>query len=304
MLQFRVIAEGLELPEGPVALADGSVLVTEVVGGRLTQVMPDGTKRVAAQTGGGPNSAAIGPDGKCYVCNNGGAPAHRMGEAMVPGDYPEFGIDGSIQRVDLASGSVETLYSEVNGIKLSAPNDLVFDDQGGFWFTDFGQMKARSIVRGGIYYAKADGSAIAEAVFPLQSPNGIGLSPDGGTLYVAETFSGNVLGFRLAGPGRIDPSGGVLPNGGFVVGRAGPYWYLDSLAVDQAGYVCVAGPGRGGILAFAPDGSGVEEISLPDALTTNICFGGPDLRTAYVTCAATGKLIAFEWARPGLRLNY
>src|ERR1700757_2166883 len=71
-LEAREITNGLAFPEGPVALADGSLLVVEIEGGRLTQVLLSGKKEVIAQLGGGPNGAAIGPDGKCYVCNNGG----------------------------------------------------------------------------------------------------------------------------------------------------------------------------------------------------------------------------------------
>ena len=76
-MEFRTLAEGLQFPEGPVALADGSVLLVEIAAGTLTRIAPDGTKSVVATTGGGPNGAAIGPDGKCYVANNGGFEWHR-----------------------------------------------------------------------------------------------------------------------------------------------------------------------------------------------------------------------------------
>ena len=72
MTDFRLVAEGLRFPEGPIALPDGDVLVVEIAAGRLTRVHPDGSKTVVATPGGGPNGAAMGPDGKCYVCNNGG----------------------------------------------------------------------------------------------------------------------------------------------------------------------------------------------------------------------------------------
>src|SRR5256885_12244099 len=76
-MEFRTLAERLQFPEGPVALADGSVLLVEIAAGTLTRIAPDGTKSVVATTGGGPNGAAIGPDGKCYVANNGGFEWHR-----------------------------------------------------------------------------------------------------------------------------------------------------------------------------------------------------------------------------------
>jgi gluconolactonase len=72
--QFEVLAEDLAFPEGPVVMPDGSVIVVEIRGGRLTRIWGDGRKEVVAETGGGPNGAAIGPDGALYVCNNGSNP--------------------------------------------------------------------------------------------------------------------------------------------------------------------------------------------------------------------------------------
>jgi gluconolactonase len=76
-MKIRALAEGLGFPEGPVALADGSVLLVEIFAGTLTRVRPDGTKTIVARPGGGPNGAALGPDGKCYICKNGGFRAYR-----------------------------------------------------------------------------------------------------------------------------------------------------------------------------------------------------------------------------------
>ncbi len=72
MPQMREITSGLQFPEGPIAMNDGSVLVVEIKRGALTRVTPDGRKEVVAETSGGPNGAAIGPDGMVYICNNGG----------------------------------------------------------------------------------------------------------------------------------------------------------------------------------------------------------------------------------------
>ena len=74
---MREIATDLKFPEGPVAMADGSVVLVEIAAGALTRVMPDGTKKIVATPGGGPNGLAMGPDGKCYVCNNGGFKWHE-----------------------------------------------------------------------------------------------------------------------------------------------------------------------------------------------------------------------------------
>jgi gluconolactonase len=301
---LRQVADGIAFAEGPVPLPDGDVLVVEVMGGRLSRVAPDGTKRTVAETGGGPNGAAIGPDGRCYVCNNGGFGPSASPDFLLPSEAPLDQPPGSIQAVDLASGAVETLYAHTPETPFWGPNDIVFDVQDGFWFTDFGRDRGRVRTRGAVYYAKADGSAIREAVFGMDGPNGIGLSPDGGTLYVAETHSGHLWRFRLSAPGMIDRAGGQFPNGGSIVGRAGPGQFLDSLAIDSAGNICVASPGGGAILVFPPEGGMPEQIDMPDFLTTNIAFGGPDLGTAYITLGSSGRLMAMPWPRPGLKLAY
>ena len=182
MTAITEIAGGLEFPEGPIAMADGSVLIVEVFGPRLTRVRPDGVTETIAEIPGGPNGAAIGPGGLVYVANNGGRyTKHVVGGLTVPGPAtPERYIGGRIQTVDPATGAVTDLYTQCAGNPLIAPNDLVFDAHGGFYFTDHGNAAGpRTAHLTGIHYARADGSAISEVVFPVPEPNGIGLSPDG-----------------------------------------------------------------------------------------------------------------------------
>ena len=297
-MAFRTIATGLKFPEGPIAMPDGSVVLVEIARGTLSRVLPNGSVEVIAQLGGGPNGAAIGPDGKCYVCNNGGFKWIERDGRLYPGEQPDDYRGGSIQRVDLATGKVETLYSACDGRRLCGPNDIVFDRTGGFWFTDHGKTRARDRDRTGVFYAHADGSRITEAIFPLEGPNGIGLSPDESELYVAETVPGRLWAYKLTAPGQASSSERRL-----LPGIAGFYMY-DSLAVDSAGNVCVATLINGGISIVSPAGEPARFVSVPDRLTTNICFGGANLRTAYVTASSLGHLLATQWEGPGLPLNF
>jgi len=300
---MRTVTTGLQFPEGPIAMADGSVLVVEIRRGTLSRVAPDGTISVVGQCGGGPNGAAIGPDGACYVVNNGGFEWHDMGGFVIPGDQPHDYSGGRVQRVDLKTGKVTDLYAECDGHPLRGPNDIVFDAHGGFWFTDHGKTRARDRDRTGVYYALPDGSSIKEVIFPLDAPNGIGLSPDGTKLYVAETFTGRVWMWDVVGPGEVslNPLG---PGGGSLLCGIQGFQLFDSLAVDAENNVCVATLATGAITVIAPNGEVIEQVFTGDPMTTNVCFGGPDLKTAYVTCSGTGQLVAFDWPRPGLRLAH
>ena len=299
MSEIVEVASGLLFPEGPIWMPDGSVILVEIKRGTLSRVLPDGTVEVVAETGGGPNGAAIGPDGAVYVCNNGGFEWTDVSGLTLPGNQPADYETGSIQRVDLETGRVDTLYTECDGRRLCGPNDLVFDSQGGFWFTDHGKTRERDRDRGGIYYALPDGSSIIEAAHPLDSPNGIGLSPDQKCLFAAETHTGRLFAWDLAGPGRIAGSS----RGRVVAGLPG-HQLLDSLALDAQGNVCVATLVNGGVTIFAPDGSKTEHVAMPDPLTTNICFGGDGLRTAWITLSGTGRLVKTDWPTPGLALAY
>lgn len=305
MTEMTTITEGLRFPEGPIAMPNGDVLVVEIGGGCLTRVSPDGTKTEVAHTGGGPNGAAIGPDGKCYVCNNGGFRILERDGRMFPVGQAEDYSGGRIERIDLDTGEVEVLYTHCDGVALKGPNDIVFDAQGGFWFTDHGKQRRRDADITGVYYALADGSSITEAIFPSEAPNGIGLSPAEDEIYVAETHTGRVWAYPLSGPGRIaSPKMPIRGAAGRLVAGLPGLQLLDSMAVDSAGNICVATIHNGGITVLPPDGSYSNHVSTPDPLTTNICFGGEDLRTAYITLSSTGKLVSMAWPRPGLALNF
>jgi gluconolactonase len=302
---FTQLASGLRFPEGPVAMPDGSVILVEIARQTLSRVTPDGKVHVIATLGGGPNGAALGPGGRIYVTNNGGFNWVERPGKLFPTTQPSEYAGGRIQVVDPETGKFETLYDACDGLRLRGPNDLVFDRAGGFWFTDLGKRRERDTDVGSVYYAKADGSMIKEAIFPLERPNGIGLSPDERTLYVVETTTARCWAFRLAGPGQIESANGPYrgEKGTCLIGLGG-YQMLDSLAVDGEGHICVATLITGAVSDIWPDGSRVDQYLLPDMMVTNVCFGGRGLTTAFATLSMGGTLVSFEWPRPGLPLAY
>ena len=301
--QLTEITSGLAFPEGPVMLPDGDMLVVEIARGCVTRLDPNGRKTILATPGGSPNGAAFGPDGYLYVCNSGGFSWSTEGGRLVPSGQADDYSGGRIERIDIDSGKVEAIHTSCGGHPLKGPNDIVFDRQGGFYFTDHGKRRRREIDLGGLYYARIDGGEIRELVQPMIMPNGVGLSPDENTVYVAETRTGHLWGFDVLTPGSIRQAPPHENGGRHLAGPAG-FTSYDSLAVELSGNICVASLVLGGINVIAPDGGFVEFVAMPDPACTNICFGGPDLRTAFITLSSTGRLVSMPWPRPGLRLNF
>lgn len=306
MADMQIITEGLRFPEAPVVMPDGSVIVTEIEQGRITRVAPDGSKTVVATPGGGPNGLAIGPDGKLYCCNNGGFNWSEAGGFLAPHGIASDYSGGRIERIDIDTGEVEILYkSGDHGCVLRGPNDIVFDEHGGFWFTDHGKVdyaaRCHDIV--GIFYGKTDGSHLEEVVFPSNNPNGVGLAPGGSALYAAETYTCRLMKFNITAPGKVAPDAG--PGGpGIPLYRPAGYKFFDSLAVEAGGNICVATIGECGISVISPEGELVEFVPTDDIFTTNIAFGGEDMMDAYITLSGSGRLVKTRWNRPGLKLNY
>jgi gluconolactonase len=302
MDDVKILAEGLGFPEGPVACADGSVVLTELRNGRCTRVAPDGTVSVFSDCGGGPNGLAIGPDGFFYLCNNGGN-RYVEGHSMGLGPHPDY-THGYIQRIDPRTGEAAMLYERVTGRALSAPNDLVFDRDGGFYFTDMGKRHAHHRDNGGVYYARPDGSKVVELAYPMLTPNGCGLAPDERTLYVADTEGARLWAFEVQAPGQLKPKAQFAPHSGRVLAGLPGNARFDSLAVLASGNIAVATLMTGHITEFSPKGEIVRAVQMPDCYPTNLCFGGPDMRTAYVTLSDSGRLARLRWPEPGLKLNF
>jgi gluconolactonase len=323
----------LAFPEGPVALEDGSLLFVEIERQTLSHLAPDGTVSVVAVLPGGPNGLAIGPDGAAYVCNNGGvytfvSAPFLTGTIRVPSPIPNPDHrPGSIQKVDLATGHVTMLYNSCDGKPLLTPDDIVFDGAGGFWFTDSGIQYPDRLERGGLYYATTDGKSI-KRVATIPTANGIGLSPDGKTLYVSDTAFGRLWALNVTAPGVIqtDPLHQLfgmpgnapltLPSFQIPMTPSPPpmtaYQWLDSLKVDSDGFVAIGTLLNGGLTVFDPHSGSVEHIpvldpsgkELPDPFITNLCFGGDDMQDVWITASSTGKIYKGRWCRPGQKPAY
>lgn len=290
----RALATGLRFPEGVCVLGSGDLLFVEIAAGLLRRLSPAGRLTTVAAVGGGPNGCAIGPDGAAYIANNGGLAFTRTADRrLIVNGMPPTYRSGMIQRVDLATGSVRTLYTSCAGIPLRGPNDLVFDAAGDIWFTDTGKIRARDRDLGGLYWCKADGSHIREVEFPLNAPNGVALARGRKRLLVALQDKRQIVGWDILAPGSLRETSTVVaaPAGAFSI---------DNIAVEADGGIVAAAVGFGGLVALAPDGSVRETIKLDDPIVTALAFGGSEHRTLFVALSSTGRIVALDWPRAGL----
>ena len=307
-LDFEVLADGLGFPEGPCIAEDGTVYAVDIDLGTVVRTDGAGGTTVVATPGAGPNGLALRADGTAIVANNGGFLWSEVAGTRIPIDpethtsEPPGFEKGWIEQVDLTTGDVSLLHDSCNGRTFRGPNDLVFDEVGGLWFTDLGKGRHASVDRGGLYYLPPDGGEVHEIAFPLLGPNGVGLSPDGRTVYAAETHTGRLWSWALAEPGVVRPDAGSLAirHGGVCL--ASTPFSFDSLAVEEDGRIAI-GAIVDGIVVITPDGMEIDVHPIPGDVTTNIAFGGADRRRAVITLSRSGRLVETTWPRPGVLLN-
>jgi gluconolactonase len=304
--RVRELVRGLAFPEGPVVDDDGAVLVSEMAGGRVIRIAPDGTTAVVAETGGGPNGLGQLPDGRLLVCQGGGSrwqtrpwPFDLPGsvDLTLPAGPAEDALIPQVQLID-RDGAVTTLtdrFVGVDGVEraLGRPSDVCVDAEGGFWMTDGGASHGRDRGLSGVLYGapdRAPGTPLREVLYPLEMPNGVALSADGTRLYVTETRTRRVWELGVGSRGRIEaargfatvPSGGPMNFGG-----------ADGVCVDDAGRVIVATLGTGGVTVFSPNGEQLGALVLDDPMTSNAVFD-PTSRSLFVTLGSTGTVVAID----------
>lgn len=239
--------------EGPVVDAAGTLFFVDVPFNTIYQVTPDGEVSPFVSGSGCANGLGISPDGVLHACLNG---------------------DRSIVAVD-SDGSYTTVADMYQGKRFNNPNDMWFDANGGFYFTDPAYYLNTTIEQDGqcVYYVTPDRSAVIRVIDDSVQPNGLIGTPDGTVLYVADPGQRIVFKYSINDDGTLSNKTVFSHNecDGMTIDSDGNLYFSDIYYTD--------GPG---ITVYNPDGELIESIAVPEG-TSNCGFGGPDKKTLFIT---------------------
>ena len=268
MAELREVAAGLQFPEGPVAMNDGSVIVVEIGRGTVTRVGAGRLRREVAT----PRRRPERRRGRARrqplrlqqrrrlrlprAARHGGHPRAAPAAEQLQRRADRAHRPGLRRGRGHLRGMRRPTAARAQRPRVRRPRRLLLHRSrhpGGAHDRPHRRASTRS----------PTARRSKRWCLPLDSPNGVGLSPDGKRLYVAETYSACVWQWEIAGPGDVTVPAGLLPHGGELLTRLPGFQYLDSLAVDGDGNVCVGTLGSGGITSVSPeDGSVVEFVEM------------------------------------------
>jgi gluconolactonase len=271
--------------EGPAVDAQGNLFMSDIAGNRILKMATDDKVTVWRADSGRTNGNAFDAQGRLVSCEGGEqGPGRRR---MV--------------RTDMKTGEITVLTDKYEGKRYNSPNDCCVDAKGRIWFTDPRYGADRSDLEmdvEAVYRIDPDGKVTRVLTQKeVDRPNGITVSPDNKTLYVIDSHpkpGGNrkIWAFSIGADGSLADRKLVYD---FGKGRGG-----DGMRTDVKGNLWVAAginaprgnPGEtldvpAGIYVIAPQGKLLGKIPIGEDLLTNLCFGGPELKTLYVTAGKT-----------------
>jgi gluconolactonase len=246
--KIQKLASSFKFTEGPVADAEGNIYFTDIPNNRIHRWSGEGKLSTFRENSGGANGLDIDDKGNLYVCE---------------------GNNRRITRIDPA-GNVTVLCDNYKGKKLNSPNDLWRDKKGGIYFTDpgYGNRKEMELAGDYVFYLPAGSDQPIIVVEDMNRPNGIVGTKNGSTLYVADMQGNKTWVFK------INPDGTLSDRKLFA--KMGS----DGMTLDEQGNLYLTGRG---VTVFGPAGEKIDYISLGSTQTSNVCFGGKDNDTLFIT---------------------
>lgn len=256
--RVEVVREGFAATEGPIALADGALAFTENSANRVVRVGTDGAISTLVDQAGGPNALALAADGAILAVQT----ANPSAIAQI-----------APQRRVLADAYQGRPFGRINDLALARNGHVYFTDPG---VVPAGQPRVQPPT--GLYHLAPDGT-VALITSDIPRPNGVVLSPDERTLYVADSWGRELLAYAVAADGSLSNRRAFATLAGFAQLPEGPTSGADGIAVDSEGRVYVAT--RAGVEVFSPQGAALGVIALPKQ-PQNLAFAGPDRSILYV----------------------
>lgn len=276
------VATSVSMLEGPTEDAEGNVYFTDILMQRIMRFSKDGVFSIYRDNSNIANGLVIDPQGRLIAAEGAASPtAERSG--MKTGGIPR------VTRTDLKTGRIEILAERSDRHPLSGPNDVTLDAKGRIYFTDSSGAA--------VYRIDAPGQVSRILAAPeVQRPNGLQISPDDRTLYLVEA-NGAAGGARLIRAYDLQPDGTVRNMR--VLYDFSPGRSADGMSIDREGNLYAAAGmhrTRGtaetldtkcGVYVISPQGTLLKFIPVPEDYITNTAFGGPDMRTLYITAGKT-----------------
>ncbi|MDA8049014.1 MAG: SMP-30/gluconolactonase/LRE family protein [Rhodospirillales bacterium] len=258
--------------EGPAFDRGGRLYCTDIPYGRILRIDPDASFTVVAEYDGEPNGLAIHRDGRLFIADQ------KQGILVL----------------DPAGGTPEPFLIRADLERLKGPNDLLFASNGDLYFTDQAQTGLQD-PSGRLIRVRANGE-VEVLLDNVPSPNGLVLSPDERTLFLAVTRANAIWRVPLPTSGRMRKVGMFIQ----LSGGGGP----DGMAIDEKGNLAIAHAGLGSVWVFSALGEPLYRIRACTGgrMTTNLAYGGLDRRTLFITESSTGSILAADIEVPGLML--
>jgi gluconolactonase len=273
------VATTLSFTEGPTVDRDGNVYFTELVWQRIMKLTPAGVLSIFREQSNNANGLLLDPQGRLIACE--GAESQRLGVKQT--------FKPQVTRTDLRTGKVEVLADNYQGKPFVGPNDVTIDGKGRLYFTD--------LTGGAVYRIDPPGTLTRILTTPeIQRPNGIQISPDDTKLYLIEANGAQggarmIRAFDLHADGTV---GNMRVHYNFYPGRS-----ADGMSIDTQGNLYASAgmsqlrgtsetlATKTGVYVISPQGKLLKFIPIPEDFITNNAFGGPDMKTLYVTAGKT-----------------
>lgn len=252
----ELLADGFRFTEGPACDPGGNVYFTDQPNDRIHVWSVDRRLSIFKQGSGRANRLSFDRAGNLWACAD---------------------ADGELRRLSLG-GETTVAVAEYRGKRLNGPNDIWIRPDGGIYFTDpfyprdyWDHREATQNVQG-VYYLDPEGKEVRRVAEDLLQPNGIIGTPDGTTLYVADMGARKTYRYDIRSDGALDGKRLFCDMGS------------DGMTIDNEGNVYLTGSG---VTVFNPEGKRIHHIPVQAGWTANVCFGGRDRRTLFITASDT-----------------